>query len=135
LRAVFDTNVLVSAFVFPGGPPEHAYRFVVERRVQLISSRPLLAELIRVLIEKFGWQPIGAEEAGRQVAQLADIVKPTELMHEIEADPADNRVLEAALAGDADVIVSGDHHLLELEEWRGIPIQNPASFLQSKEFE
>jgi predicted nucleic acid-binding protein len=103
--------------------------------VRSISSRPLLAELVRVLIDKFGWQPIRAEDAGGQVSQLADLVKPTELIHEIEADPADNRVLEAALAGAADVIVSGDHHLLDLEEWRGIPIQNPASFLRSKEFE
>lgn len=113
---------------------ESAYRLVVERRLQLISSRPLLVELVRVLIQKFGWQPIRAEDAGGQVTQLADIVRPTELIHQIEADPADNRVLEAALAGGADFIISGDHHLIDLKEWRGIPIRNPASFLQSNEF-
>lgn len=107
----------------------------MERRVQLISSRPLLAELVRILIEKFGWQPTRAEDAGGQIAQLAYIVKPSELLHEIEADPADNRVLEAALVGDADMIVSGDHHLLDLREWRGIRILDPASFLQVGGFE
>lgn len=120
MKVVLDTNVLVSAFVFPGGPPERVYRLVAEEMVGLIASRPLLAELIRVLTEKFGWEPLRAEDAGGQVAYLADIAEPTEPIHAVEADPADNRVLEAALAGAADLIVSGDHHLLDLREWRGI---------------
>lgn len=132
---VFDTNVLVSALVFPGGPPESAYRLVLERRVQLISSRRLLAELVRVLIVKFGWDPIRAEEGGGRVAQLAEIVETEEVIDEIETDPADNHVLEAAFAGKVDVIVSGDHHLLDLREWRGIRIQDPAAFLQLGGFE
>jgi Predicted nucleic acid-binding protein, contains PIN domain len=107
----------------------------VERRVWLITSRPLLVELVRVLVEKFGWEPTYAEEGGGRVAQLAEIVEPEEVVDEIQTDPADNRVLEAALAGKADVIVSGDHHLLDLLEWRGIRIQNPSAFLQLGEFE
>ena len=43
-------------------------------------------------------------------------------------DPADNRVLEAAGAASANVIVSGDHHLLELKEWQGIRVMSPADF-------
>ncbi|MBK5228350.1 MAG: putative toxin-antitoxin system toxin component, PIN family [Actinobacteria bacterium] len=135
MRVALDTNVLVSAFVFPGGSPESAYRPAVERRVWLITSRPLLVELVRVLVEKFGWEPICAEEGGGRVAQLAEIVEPEEVVDEIQTDPADNRVLEAALAGKADVIVSGDHHLLDLLEWRGIRIQNPSAFLQLGELE
>ena len=55
MRVVADTNVLVSALIFPGGSPEAVYRLVLERRIELVSSRPLLAELARVLTDKFGW--------------------------------------------------------------------------------
>lgn len=47
----------------------------------------------------------------------------------IEADPTDSRVLEAAEAGGADAVVSGDRHLLALESWRGIEIVSPSAFL------
>ena len=129
MRVVADTNVLVSALIFPGGSPEAVYRLVLERRMELVSSRPLLAELARVLTDKFGWKPDRAEEAVAQLVRLAEIVEPTEAVSEIEADPADNRVLEAAAEAGADAIVSGDRHLLALGSWHGISIETPASFL------
>ena len=129
MRVVADTNVLVSALLFPGGPPEAIYRLVLERRIDLITSRPLLVELGRVLTEKFGWERARAEEAVEQVIQLAELVDPKVTRSEIAADPSDNRVLEAAAEGGATAIVSGDSHLLALESWQGIPIQSPATFL------
>lgn len=129
MRAVADTNVLVSALIFPGGAPEAFHRLALEGRIVLVTSRPLLTELGRGLTEKFGWHPERAEEALEHLIRLADIVDPGEVISEIEADPADNRVLEAAAAGSVAVIVSGDQHLLELGAWRGIPIQAPARFV------
>ena len=129
MTVVADTNVLVSALLFPGGPPEAVYRLVLERRIDLITSRPLLVELGRVLTEKFGWERARAEEAVEQVIQLAELVDPKVTRSEIAADPSDNRVLEPAAEGGATAIVSGDSHLLALESWQGIPIQSPATFL------
>ncbi len=129
MRVVADTNVLVSALVFPGGVPEDIYRLAVGGRIDLVTSRPLLAELGRVLELELGWEPSRAEDAVRQVIRLADVVEPREAVVEIEADPADDRVLEAALEGGAEAIVSGDAHLLALGAWRGIPILAPAAFL------
>jgi uncharacterized protein len=131
LRVVLDTNVLISALIFPGGTPELVYRLAIEERIQLISSRPLLAELGSVLESKFGWVPASVEQAVAQLTRIATLVEPTTTIVEITADAADNRVLEAATAGVAAVIVSGDRHLLALETWRGVPIQTPADFLQS----
>ncbi len=128
MKVVADTNVLVSALIFPGGTPEAVYRLALERQIELVSSRPLLAELGRVLAEKFGWQPVRAEEAVAQIVRIAEIVDPTLTVTVLEADPADNRVLEAAAEADADAIVSGDRHLLALRSWRGCPIQTPAAF-------
>jgi uncharacterized protein len=130
VRIVADTNVLVSALIFPGGPPEAVYRLGLEARVELVTSRPLLAELGRVLMEKFGWEAARAEEAIEQLVRLASIVDPREQLTVIEADPADNRVLEAAVEGAVEAIVSGNSHLLALGTWREIAIRSPSAFLE-----
>jgi uncharacterized protein len=132
VKVVADTNILVSALIFPGGPPEAVYRLALEGKIEIVTSRPLLAELGRVLTEKFGWEPERAEEAVAQLVRLAEIVEPSETISDVDADPADNRVLEAAAAGGAAAIVSGDHHLLELKAWRGVPITTPAAFLATR---
>ncbi len=132
---MLDTNVLVSALVFPGGRPETVFKLGLQGRFQMVTSVPLLTELGRILTEKFGRDARPAQEAVAQVVRAAAVVEPRERVHAIEVDPSDNRVLEAALAGRADVIISGDHQLLELNEWRGIRLQNPASFLRSGDFD
>ena len=130
MNVVADTNVLVSALIFPGGAPEALYRLALEGRITLVTSPPLLVELGRVLTEKFGWHHDRAKEALEQLIRLGEIVKPAEVVADIQADPADNRVLEAAAAGNVAAIVSGDQHLLSLGVWRGIPIgKRPAAFV------
>jgi putative PIN family toxin of toxin-antitoxin system len=129
LRVILDTNILISAFVFPGGAPEAVYRAALEGRVTLVTSPALLAEFGRVLSEKFGWAPDRAEQAVAQIVRIGDVVRPTSTVHVIREDPADDRVLEAALAGKADVIVSGDRHLWRLDNWRGIQTEKATTFL------
>jgi len=133
LRVVLDTNILVSAFVFPGGIPEAIFRLAVEEQINVISSGPLLAEFGRVLSEKFEWELARVAEALTQVAETATVVDPQERVRVVHEDPADDRVLEAAAAGNAKVIVSGDRDLLRLRSWRGISIVKAAVFLS--EFE
>jgi putative PIN family toxin of toxin-antitoxin system len=133
LRVVLDTNILISALIFPGGAPEAVYRLALEGRLDLVTSRPLLAELGRILTDKFGWDPGRAEGAVAQVARIGVVVEPAETIRVIEEDPADDRVLEAASEGRAEVIVSGDRHLLRLGSWRAIQIRKATAFLD--EFE
>lgn len=130
MRVVLDTNILISAFIFPGGPPEAVYRAVLDGRVELVTSPPLLAELGRVLADKFGWEPSLGSEAVAQVARMAIVVRPEERVEVVLDDPDDDRVLEAAAAGGAEVIVSGDRHLLRLRSWNGIQIENAAAYLK-----
>jgi len=129
LKVVLDTNVLISAFIFPGGAPEGVYRLAIEGRVRLIVSRPLLAELGRVLAEKFGWSGRRSEEAVAQLIRIGELVHPKEPLRVVVADPSDDRVLEAAAAGGAEVIVTGDRHLLRMRSWEGIEILAPSRFL------
>ena len=129
MKAILDTNVLISAYVFPGGKPETVYRLALEGRLEIGTSLTLLAEFGRVLGQKFGWVPDQVEEAVAQVARIAAVVEPSDTIHVIKADPADDRVLEAARAFGADVIVSGDRHLLDLGTWSGIEVLSPADFI------
>lgn len=132
MRVVFDTNVLISAFVFPGGAPESAYRAALSGRVTLVTSPALLAELARVLADRFGWEAM-VETAVGQVARIGTVVRPRDTLSVIEHDPDDDRVLEAAREGSADVIMSGDRHLLELGSWEAIRIVRVAELLEELE--
>jgi uncharacterized protein len=131
VRVVLDTNILISAFVFPGGALEDVFRAALEGRFDPVTSPALLAEFGRVVTSKFGWEPSLAEEAVAQVARISTVVRPTAVIREITDDPDDNLILEAALTGRAAVIVSGDRHLLRLRTWRGIKVEKAAPFLRS----
>lgn len=129
MKVVVDTNVLISALVFPGGVSEQVYRLAIEGRITLVTSPPLLAELGRVLAEKFGWQDIYLRAAVAQIVRIGEIVEPVERVSIIADDPDDDRMFEAAQTAGAPVIVSGDRHLLSLGRWEEISILSPAEFL------
>lgn len=130
-RVVFDSNVLVAAYNWPGGMADSAYLLARRGVVELHASTFVLDEVGRVLGEKFGWEE---ERVGRAVAQVrriaAEVHDPEEEVGVIEADPTDNRILECALASGADLIVTGDKkHLLPLGSFRGVSIVGLREFL------
>lgn len=131
-RVVADTNVLVSALRF-GGKPKQLLDLAIEGQVDLAVSEAIIAETLRVLRDKFERAPEWLAEADRQMHVIIRLVHPTEVIQAIEADPTDDRILECAIAADAEVIVSGDSHLLSLGVFRGIPIRRVAEFLASLE--
>ena len=127
-RVVADTNVLVSALQF-GGKPQQLLDLAVDGQVDLAVSETIIAETLRVLTDKFERTPEWIAETDRQLRVITRLVEPTESIQAIEADPTDDRILECAVAAQAEVIVSGDSHLLSLGSFRGIPIQRVAEFL------
>lgn len=133
MRIVLDTNVLISAFLFPGGAPEAVFRLAVEGKIELVTSTVLLTEFGRVLTQKFGHEPAAASERVKRIVAVATITRPDTDVRVVADDPDDDRVLEAALASDAAAIVSGDKHLLRLGTWRGIRVLTPGAFIE--EFE
>jgi putative PIN family toxin of toxin-antitoxin system len=128
MRVVPDTNALVSAIVF-GGPPRRLVELAAEGHVQLILSPPLIEELREVLRRKFGFSDAAAYQAEALLRRISTVVQPEREVAIISEDPEDNRVLEAAHAGDAEVIVSGDRHLLSLERFGATAIMNPRDLL------
>lgn len=102
--------------------------------MDLLFSFPLLHELVHVLRDKFGWSAARVGEVRADLEEFVSWVQPTKLVTVLEGtDESDNRVLEVALAGSADAIVTGDRHLLRLNRFRGIPILTPRAFLDHHE--
>jgi putative PIN family toxin of toxin-antitoxin system len=128
MRVVFDTNVLVAALVFPGGQADAALRRVVEGTDQLVLSRSILGELLEVLGRKFARDAEELAHVAVFVSDLATVVAPKRRLRVVKDDP-DNRILECALAGKAQAIVTGDKDLLALESFEGIPVIALATYL------
>ncbi len=128
MKVVFDTNILVAALVFPGGRGEAAVRRILDEQDQLVLSKPILDELLGVLARKFSRD---AEELARVALFLSDLslaVRPRKRLHVVKDEP-DNRVLECAVAGRADMIVTGDKSLQDLREYRGVRIVSLREYL------
>ena len=128
MRVVFDTNILVSALVTPGGNGEAALLRVVSGRDRLVLSRAIILELLDVLARKFGRNPDELARVALFLSELGAIVNPeTEI--KVLADDPDNRILECAVSGNADAVVTGDRAMLNLGAFKEIPILTLAKYL------
>ena len=121
MRVVFDTNIFISAFVIPGSRAEEAYLRALKRDFSLYSSAAILTETVQKLREKFGWEEEKITPLLRSIARVAVIIKTHPHLH-LLADEPDNRILECAMVGKVDLIVTGDKHLLSLKHFQNIPI-------------
>ena len=127
MRVLFDTNVLFAAFTVQGFCDE-----LIEETVDLCAmvwSTPLRDELVRALPRKRLLSP-AAVEAISAFSDLCEMVKPVALPKRICRDPDDDIVLATALAGRADLIVTGDDDLLVLKTFSGIRILSPRQVLE-----
>ena len=130
MRFVVDTNVLVSAFVFPNSVPRRAFDLAVELGTLLISW-PVLAELSDVLGRPRFQRYVSEGVVRRFVYSLARRAEWVEVRSEVTAsrDPKDNKFLSLAVSGQASHIISGDEDLLVLNPFRGVQILTPREFL------
>ena len=128
MRVVFDTNILVSALVFPGGLGDAALRRIIDGTDKLVMSKAILDELLEVLSRKFARDAEELAHVAVFFSELALVVTPKRRLRVVRDDP-DNRILECAIAGRADAIVTGDKALLALKNFRGIPVVTLRSYL------
>jgi putative PIN family toxin of toxin-antitoxin system len=130
IRTVVDTNVFVSAFLYPHRPISQIVRYALLRRYRLLISPALVNELGRVMDESAGSDARVNRKKLKVLIRAAEIIIPKTALNVIEDDPPDNRILECAVEGKADVIVSGDRHLRRLKSYQGIPVVRPVDFLR-----
>jgi len=128
VRVVFDTNIFVSALTLPGGRADQALTRVVDGTDRLILSKPVIDELLSVLARKFSRDPEELARVAVWLADLAEWVRPVQQLA-VAADDADNRILECALAGRADMIITGDKSLLQIGTFQGIRIATLRDYL------
>jgi putative PIN family toxin of toxin-antitoxin system len=129
-RIVIDTNVLISSLFFATSTPAGAVEKAVTR-AQLVGTTATLRELIeKLLLPKFD-RYVRRERRDALLQRVASLVEIIDVLQPIRAsrDPKDDKFLEAAVNGRADVLVTGDRDLLELHPFRGIAIATPADYL------
>jgi len=134
VRVVLDTNVVIAGLLWRGKPYEllgHA----IDGKMQCFASAPLIEELERVL----GYDRLAKRIASLNTTiaalvadylELVELVIVADIAPAVSADPDDDALLATALAADAEMIVSGDVHLLNLKHYQVIPIVTAAECLR-----
>jgi putative PIN family toxin of toxin-antitoxin system len=131
MRITLDTNVLISSLIAAGGSADQVLQFVRDGEVEMVLSQFILDELTRVLIQKFELPPKSVQKAVQRFQRFATIVEPVLTIDIIKEKENDNRILECAVAGKVDYLVTGDkRHILPLSSIQGIPIVTVSEFLQ-----
>lgn len=128
LKVVFDTSILISAFITPFGKAEEAFLLAIRKEIELYTSLEILTETANKLRTKFSYPDADVVVVLTLLKENAAIVKPKEKLS-ILADEPDNRILECAVYIKADYIVTGDKHLLKLHECEQIKIVRLKDFL------
>lgn len=128
LRVVLDTNILISAHVFKGKPAK-VVGLAQADKIIAISSEPLLAELYDVLAKKFLYSKLQLGLLDVDLRGFLQIVHPAQTLDIVDDEP-DNRILEAAIAGGCDYVVTGDKPLLALGNYEKVKILSADQFLQ-----
>jgi putative PIN family toxin of toxin-antitoxin system len=130
-RVVVDTNVLVSRLLAAESTPGQAVR-EARRRGRLLVSEPTLSELAEVLAREKLDRYISLEQRKQFLRHLSHIVELVPIIQVVREcrDPKDDKFLEVALNGRANVIITGDADMLALHPWREIEILSPVAYLK-----
>ena len=130
LKITPDTNVLISAFITKGNEYE-ILRLAKLGKIKLIISPEILEEFNDVIRRpKFRFSKEQIKSFNEQILSIVEIVYPKEKLDVVKDDPDDNKILEAALTGNVDYVISGDNHLLKLKKFRNVKIVNAGRFLK-----
>ena len=129
MRIVLDTNVIVSALIWRGTPYE-LVQMAIDGDIELYTSLPLLDELHEVLMRdhlssRLGQHHASVDDAVRFYGELAIAVSPLTIPRVVPGDVDDDQVIATAVAAHADLLVSGDRHLLVLGSHQSIHIVTP----------
>lgn len=131
MRIVCDTNILISAFVFPGGPPDQVLNLARLKDLTLCLSPDILTEFKKVLMVKFKYSSAEADHFLDRLSIFSQMVYPREKIHVIKRVDSDNRILECALEAKAEFLISGDKKdILPLKKIEKTLIVTASQFLE-----
>ena len=132
-RITLDTNVLISAS-FWHGASEKIINKVENKELTLVLSEEILQEYNKVLEykeikEKIKEKDLEMKQALLRIGIIAEVIEVKSKIDLIKEDPEDNKIIECAVDGKADYIITKDNHLLKHKEYKGIKILTPEEFL------
>lgn len=123
---VFDTNVILAAFLTHGASAEVVEYCITEHEVFI--SAFILDEVADKLRNKFRFPPAKVADLLRYLRDQLELIEPAKLTSSACRDPDDDMILATGVAARADCIVTGDNDLLDLKQYQRIPIVKPAEF-------
>ena len=127
-NVVFDTNILFSGFGWKGSP-YHCIQLARQNKVLSVTCFEILAEFEEKLQSKMTVSSANSSKAVTEIILFSKLITIPNKLKFIADDPDDDRILECALIGNADYIVTGDHHLLSLGSYMNVKIVNAKDFL------
>ncbi|HSG28093.1 MAG TPA: putative toxin-antitoxin system toxin component, PIN family [Candidatus Krumholzibacterium sp.] len=128
MRVVFDSNILIAALLFPGGRADAAVSKILGGVDDLVISRAIIQEVLSVLASKFSRDKEELSRAAVVLGEMGEIVAPSRRLSVFRDEP-DNRILECAVEGKAQAIVTGDKSMLAIGEYEGIRLISLAEYL------
>lgn len=129
IRAVLDTNVIISA-LFWRGTPYLILKQAIKGDFLFLSSPSILEEVRNKLISKFNFPKEKTDQYLKILIVNCELVRPEEKLKVVKDDPSDNKIIECADEGKADLIISGDTHLKRLKRYKDIEIVSPTQALK-----
>jgi putative PIN family toxin of toxin-antitoxin system len=135
MKIVLDKNVWLSG-IFWDGEASKIIERAEKNDIQIIISEDILSEIVNVLNREAKFQKyilnlrLSIEDLLRTILSISNLIETRSKLDIIKADPKDNIILEAALDGKVEYILSYDNHLLNMMEFRNIKIINPGEFLK-----
>jgi len=133
MKVTVDTNVLISA-TFWYGDSNIIIKLIENKEIVLILSEEVIEEYANVLKyneiqNKIKDKNLEMLHSLQKIISISTIIEPKNKLKIIKEDPDDNKILECAIEGKVDYIITQDNHLLKLKEFKGIKIITPKEFL------
>ncbi|OGW54364.1 MAG: putative toxin-antitoxin system toxin component, PIN family [Nitrospirae bacterium RBG_13_43_8] len=128
MRVVFDTNIFISALAVSGSQGEKAILKIIEGDDTLLFSKAIIDEVLSVLSAKFSRDREALSHVAIVLSELGELISPTRRISILRDEP-DNRILECAVSGNADLIVTGDKDMLKLESFEKVNIVSLKKYL------
>lgn len=134
MRITVDTNILISA-TFWDGDSNKLIEKVERKEIELVLSKEILEEFAAVLNydeiqDKIKNKDLEMKRTVEKIAAISTIVEPKQKFEIVKDDPDDNKIIDCAISGNVDYIVTNDYHLLKLKKIEGILMITPKELVQ-----
>ena len=130
LKVVLDTNIFVSSIFWKKGNPHKVVELALDKKIHVFTSLEILQELEKVLRRDFEEPEEMIQRQISLILEYSTVINPSVKINIVADDPEDNKIIECAISCDADYIVTGDKHLLDLDEYRRIKIVTARKFTE-----